>query len=272
MTQAVLQTELPHAPWLEPALWRLPGTQPLDPSLWLMRDDAFAGQMAVRDELIATAQDRVHALLPEAREAAAECLDLVLEHCGQQEGYVVRGGHVARPDGVDVSIDRGHPLITIGRLVQEDMCILQPGGAAEHVLTGAIMCFPASWTLAEKIGKPLRRIHAPVATYGEDLAVRVQRMFDRLRPETPMWRANALLYDKPDLFQPRRENEETRHISDMGRYLRSERQTIRRLPETGAIVFAIHTYVVALERLSDEQRAALFRVAARHKAESEYGE
>jgi len=28
-------------------------------------------------------------------------------------------------------------------------------------------------------------------------------------------------------------------------YLRSERQSILRLPDTGAVVFSIHTYVVA---------------------------
>ena len=37
-----------------------------------------------------------------------------------------------RPDGVLVPLD-GPPLITAGRLVQEDLCLLEkPDGEAEH--------------------------------------------------------------------------------------------------------------------------------------------
>ncbi len=271
MTAPVVQSRLPEAPWLDPALWRLPGMKPLDPDLWLIQDDAFSGQMALRDGLIRDRRDEVYAFLPDAEAAAAECLDLVLRYCSDRTGYAVDGGVVVRPDQTRVSIDRDQPLLTIGRLIQEDICILQKDEAiGEHILTGAIVCFPASWTLGEKIGKPLSRIHTPVAQYDRDVAHRVQRMFDRLRPDTPMWRANALLYDESELFKPRRESDAVRHISKKGTFLRSERQTVRRLQKTGAIVFAIHTYVVPVSELSDKQRVALNRVAERHHASSEH--
>jgi hypothetical protein len=48
----------------------------------------------------------------------------------------------------------------------------------EHVLTAAVLCFPASWHLADKIGRPLTTIHVPVKVYDETLARRVQRLFD----------------------------------------------------------------------------------------------
>ena len=53
----------------------------------------------------------------------------------------------------------------------------KPDGAAEHILTGAVLCFPSSWTLSEKLGKPLLRIHMPVASYDSQMGARVQRMF-----------------------------------------------------------------------------------------------
>ena len=260
MDTPVLNRSLDVAPWLDPVAWRLPGTRPLDPADWLRVSDAFQGQMALRDGMIENRRDEVHALLPQARLAAEECLDLVLEHCADQAEYEVGHGRVRRPDGVEVALSRADPLLTIGRLVQEDVCILQDTGGDEHVLTGAILCFPASWTLSEKIGRPLTRIHRPVDSYGDEVASRVQRMFDRMRPETPLWRANALIYDHPRLFSPKREASGDRHMSGDGRYLRSERQTLRKLPGSRAVVFTIHTVLVALDDLTPEARATLTRV------------
>ena len=260
MTEPVLQSHLPHAPWLDPVARRLPGVRPLDAADWLVRDDAFAGQMALRDSLIDEREGEVHVLNPSAFEAAQECLDLVLEALSSSEGYTIGPDAITRPDGVAVPLDRDRPLLTIGRLVQEDMCLLLKGRTGEHVLEGAILCFPASWTLAEKMGKPLTAVHAPVPAYAPEIALRVQRLFDAIRPEQPLWRANALLYDDAGLYSPRREAEGKRAVTVQARYLRSERQTMRKLPVSGAVVFAIHTYIVRLADLTPEQRGALSRV------------
>ena len=132
-------------------------------------------------------------------------------------------------------------MATLGRLIQEDLCVMQRYGS-QHVLTAAVLCFPASWTLAEKIGHPLSDIHIPVASYTEDLAKRVQRLFDAIHPDRPMWRSNCLWYDSPDLFQPDPRPASVASLnSDLGAgqgtYLRSERQCLLRLPKTQAVVF-----------------------------------
>lgn len=150
---------------------------------------------------------------------------------------------VGGPDWVTVVVDRLAPLVTLSRLIQEDICILEKRGG-EHVLTAALLCFPASWTLAEKIGKPLTRIHDPVPEYAAQIAVRVQRMFDGVRVGLPMWRANLLGYDDPALYQPQTEGAPRPVGNEVSVYERSERQTVLRLPKTGAVVFAIHTAVV----------------------------
>lgn len=260
--EPVLHSSLPFAPWLDPAAWRLPGMQPLEGAGWLLRDDAFAGQMALRDRLLTDKRQDVLAVMPEAGDAAAECLSRVLDALARDPGYTIGETTILRPDGVTVPLDRTDPLLTIGRLIQEDVCLLLPGPEG-HVLAGAALCFPASWTLAEKIGRALPGVHRPVKQYDESLTRRVQRMFDTIRPEQPLWRSNALLYDRPDLHAPRREDEGARHVSGGGRYLRSERQTLSRLPETGAVVFTIHTFVVPVDRLSDDQRSTLDAVRER---------
>ena len=59
---AVLQSHLPFAPWMDPRTNRLPGVLPLNGDHWLRVDDAFAGQMALRDTLIAENAAGVHDL------------------------------------------------------------------------------------------------------------------------------------------------------------------------------------------------------------------
>ena len=250
----ILQSRLPFAPWMSPATSRLPGVQP-QVGDWLVVDEAYGAQMARRDQLIADAPEVVLGALPEGEAAAAELYDLVLGLLRGQPGYRIGATEVARPDGVVVGLDPLQPFGTLGRLVQEDLCLLEKQGE-EHVLTGAVLCFPASWSLQQKLGRPLVGIHRPVKTYDPEIARRVQRMFDVLRPEQPLWRMNALVYADPELHQPRRE-EDPRTDRRGGQFVRAERQTMLRLPRTGAVLFAIHTYVVALSALSQAEREGL---------------
>lgn len=252
---AILQDRLPVMAWMDPRTARLPGVQPVTDDSWLVVDEAFAAQMGERDRLIAELPALVHGLQEAARPAAEELYAAVLDKLARTAGYRVGAGVVCRPDGVEVALDPGQPLLTLGRLVQEDLCLMQKQGD-EHVLTGAVLCFPASWTLAEKLGRAMVGIHRPVVQYGEDLAKRVQRMFDMIRPEQPLWRMNHNIYAAPDLFHPRREDDPRTDRRD-GSFMRSERQCLLRLPQTQAVVFSIHTYVVRISDLPAEAQAAL---------------
>lgn len=256
----ILQRALPLAPWMADHTLRLPGTQPIARGDWLIRDDVFAAQMAYRDALIAERPDLVHAMAETCRPAAEELLAEVLKDLTEVPGYVREGETLRRPDGVTVPLD-GPPLLVAGRLIQEDLVVLEkPEGAEEHHLTGAILCFPSNWTLSEKFGKGLARIHLPVESYDENIARRVQRLFDGIRVEQPMMRANLLIYGKTDLRNPR--HEFARHHPDPGdaRFIRVERQTFLRLERTRAVIFGIHTFMVAPEALTPEQRARLDQV------------
>ena len=252
----VLQTCLPYTPWSDPRLSRLPGMVPLDMADWIVTDEAFAGQMALRDRLITGRRAEVLQVDPSAEDAAGELLDLILTHIAAMPGYQIGAKTVRRPDGVSVPLDRADPLATAGRLVQEDLCLLQQRGD-EHVLTGAVLCFPASWTLAEKFLRPLIGIHDPIASYDADIARRVQRLFDAIRPDRPLWRANAHLWDHATLFAPRPESDPRPPVDYPAPFLRSERQCLLRLADTGAVVFSIHTYLLRTEDLTPGQKDGL---------------
>ena len=223
---------------------KLPGTRPISPDEWIICDDAFSQQMALRDELIETKKDKVLAISDEAQDAAVELLKMTLDFCITKLGYKKKVNKIIRPDKVSIEIDLNEPMTFLGRLVQNDFCILQKK-ENEHVLTAAALCFPASWSLEEKFLKPLIDIHVPVKPVSYIIAKRVQRLFDGLQINRPLWRFNALYYEDPHLFQPRRVNKpRIKPAPNKANYFRSERQTFIKLPKSGAIIFGIHTFVV----------------------------
>nr|WP_254655231.1 DUF3445 domain-containing protein [Roseobacter sp. GAI101] len=230
----ILQKSLPEAQHGAPGL---PGVSPCTPDDWLRVDDAYAAQMAYRAELLAQQTAFVLYQSDEALEASGQVLEQALAILPGL-GFEVGAAQVTCPDGRCVPIDRTAPLHCLGHLVQEDICILQKRGQ-EHVLTAAVLCFPANWRLAEKVERPLTGIHDPVNEYDDNIARRVQRLFDGVRVGRPLWRFNKLRYADPDLHQPRR-----REVGEDMPFIRSERQCILRLPETDAVVFTIHSFVV----------------------------
>ncbi len=246
----ICQNELPILPWADPKTARLPGLNPVEPGQWLQIDDAYSAQMTRRLSLMKDHGELVHRLSEDARAAAEELLADVIAEISDTDGFEVHGETVRCPDGRLVQLDRAQPLLTLGALVQEDFVILQKHGN-EHVMTGAILCFPASWSLDQKFMKSLVKIHIPVDSYTPDIARRVQRLFDGIQPGRPMWRANYLSYNDPELFQPRREEERRCFDRNSPSWLRVERQCMKRLPRSGAVVFSIHSYVLSDQRLKE---------------------
>ena len=253
--QPILQHRLPHLPWIDPRTRRLPGILPVEGRDWLRLDEAYCAQMALRDRLIANQPEVVHALLPQARPAAEELYAATIDWLRTAPGFSLTDTTATRPDGAVIRLDPTQPLLTLGRLVQEDLCLMERQGE-EYVLTGGILCFPASWSLTQKLGRPMTSIHDPVPVYDADIARRVARLFDAIRPEQPLWRMNYLTYDDFVLHQPRREGEKRPQPTDHV-FIRCERQCLLRLPATKAVVFTIHTYVVDAGTVTPEELAAL---------------
>ena len=133
-------------------------------------------------------------------------------------------------------------------------------GEAGYRLVAAVLCFPAHWRLADKLGRPLEVIHAPVPGFGERLADPVDRFFASIQVARPVWRVNWSLVDQPTLFLPPEHRGIPRPISaeqaGAELWLRVERQTLRRLPRSGDVVFGIHTHVDPLEDAIDSPEAA----------------
>tara|TARA_B100000029_G_scaffold175181_1_gene172143 strand:+ start:38588 stop:39388 length:801 start_codon:yes stop_codon:yes gene_type:complete len=138
----------------------------------------------------------------------------------------------------------------------EDMCLLtRAEGEEQYRLVGVAVAWPSDWSPGEKMGLPLRALHAPIQGYEEQLASSVDRFMEKLKPGPIYGRANWFIAATPDMrwdAQPPRLA--FAHVTPQNAgetlFVRSERQTLRRLPRTGAILFAIGIYVAPLAGLS----------------------
>jgi hypothetical protein len=241
------------------------GTKPLDPADWLAPDAAMAAQLAEKAKLLAQRRDAVFGELAGSRQAQAELLALLADHLPRRFPELWRHSSagievIPANETIDLTAS-GSPLQIAEKLVQDDLLILQRDETGWR-LSAASLCFPSSWVLSEKMGKVLADIHAPVPGFGPGTrqAEVMARMFDAMRPETPMIRWNFSLYGDDRLFHPDMSGPHDRRFGAGERadpvYLRVERQTLRKLPQTGAIAFTIRISLDPLERLEAHENAA----------------
>lgn len=202
------------------------GTRALDEASWLLPDEHRDDDLAEKRRLLADVPDVVVAITPDATTAAAV----------EEAAALVAVG--------------ARRLEEAALAVQEDLCVLVRRDDGWRLDAG-VVCFPSMWRIADKVGRPMTEVHGPVPAYAEELARRVDRFLDRLRPERPVGRRNWLLHTSPRLHQPDPPAEEPVPAVPDRMWLRSERQTLRRLPRTGAILFTIRTQQAPLAVLQD---------------------
>jgi hypothetical protein len=218
---------VPGPPWLAMA------TRNLDASDWLIADDDRDRDLVRKQVLLTERHDEVFAALdtPAVATASIEVLELVL----------------AATSTPTVPLDL-HPLDAAGRLVQEDLCLMVLRDGAPH-LDAASLCFPSYWRLADKLGHPMATVHEPVAHYRDELAAKVDTFLQRLRADRPVWRRNWSVHDHPSYFLPDPTPPYVGTPPD-GLFLRSERQTLRRLVTADVVLFTIRTQQVPLADLA----------------------
>ncbi len=239
---------------------------------WFEIDQRYRPDMAERRRLLETTRAEVFAALPASDAARHEALDLIVAGLTTYHpDWFSRDAGMLRNHLTGENLARGSvdPLELAGRLVQEDLCLIQNADEGP-VFTAAVLCFPSRWRLIDKIGKPLSAVHGPVPLYADRLALPVDRFMRYLKPGHIASRLNWSLLDDPALFQPAGKWR-TAGASDITPanagnrvFLRVERQTLRRLPVTGAVLFGIRIHVYPLNDVIDRpDRAADLAEAVR---------
>ncbi len=243
-----------------------------DPDELIELDEHYREEMAERRRLLAVRHADVFAALPGSEAARREVLDVLAEllprrfpHWFGRDGD--RLDNRLTGEGWDLARPPHDPLEVAGRLVQEDLCLLRLDGGTP-VLTAAVLCFPSRWSLAEKLGQPLATIHTRVPFYAERLAGPVDRLMPNLRAGKMVVRLNWGMTDDPALYAEsrkfRREHNPEVTAENAGEkiWLRVERQTLRLLPASGAVLFGIRTHLYTVARLAADRQVAADLAAA----------
>lgn len=235
-----------HAPWAEgPADFAI-GLRPVSLERWLEGGEPAAEIVARKSALLAASPDAVWGERAGSQAGQAEALTLVEAAVG-----------VAAPAG-------GADLWRAGLLVPDDLCQMQRIDGA-WTLTAVSLCAGTYFTAADAIGRSLAGLHGPVPGFGDRLLGRVERLFDRLPDGSALERFNWTVTASGALHLPRsapvRAGLAAIPLEAAGEqlFVRVERQTLRRLPATGGVLFTIRIWRQPLAELSGDRLASFER-------------
>lgn len=122
-------------------------------------------------------------------------------------------------------------------LVTDDFCILEEERRGDWRLSAGVLCAPTYWSLPERIDMDLGGLHGPVPGGDPGLSGRIGRIFSGLERGKVLERFNWTVQAGDERYTPRRPVVDGHDMH--GLHLRVERQTVRKLMRTGAVVFTI---------------------------------
>lgn len=250
------------------------GLVPMAEETWLDIDEHYAAEMREKARRLRDEYAMVFCAMPGSERGQAEVLEVLLEHLTIYYPNFFRITRAATSRGTDDGVEpdarienlingetwrvgdfSAAPLDLAGRLIQEDLCLMSPADKGTYVLSAGSVCFPLRWELTEKFGLTTAGIHQAVPGYDEKLAAPSDRYMVGLKAYKPSWRSNWSIVDAPDLYLKQRRFKEGQNsditADNAGRklWIRSERQSLRRLPRSGDVLFAIRTYIQPLSVL-----------------------
>lgn len=242
----------PYLPFIDvpagsPFRWRL-GVRPLDLDDWIELGPDADAAIEAKARLNEEHRDTVFAALDGTETAAAEVADALVAHLRR------RWPDRYRAADWDRSL---HPLDAAARLVPEDLALLTERDG-RLVFSAGSVCFPNRWDLRSKIGQPLAAVHEPVAQLNAQLEAPIERFFERLTPERSFWRLGWGILDTADWYTPLDGSGAPRPVAPgpTGHFLRVERETLRRFPVTGCVLFTIRTHVTPIPAVAADPAAA----------------
>jgi hypothetical protein len=123
-----------------------------------------------------------------------------------------------------------------------------PADEGKYKFGGYVVCFPSDFHMHKKINLTLANIHTPVPGYAAKLEKFMDRIFATLSVGKIVKRVKWGITTNTDLFALggnhiyKGEDTKEEKIDLEKTMLRCERQTLRRLPKSKALVFAFKTF------------------------------
>ena len=249
----------------------------LDINHWLDMDKYYQHYIDEKERIRLKYGEENFGMLPEGYEACVELMETVVDHMVERypllftilkDGDWKTTGKIVRNEITKEVLDmtvplKDEPLVYVSKLSKEDFYLVlkNPSDGRHHMVAGAVPFPGGSFFIKDKLGNHIDTIHQKVPYYEKSLKTSMERWFGRMKPEDPVERASwYITWDtklkvsniyQTEKFSPHMEKdlEET----DPRQFnVRVERQTLRRLPKTGAIVFTNHPVYYSIEEMKDE--------------------
>lgn len=238
---------------------------------WIELDNHFLKFHDMKSRRILERGAKCCKTAPEAFDGACELLEELCDYLPQRYPSLYRKTEV----GMD-NITTGEsfniverpliedPMQMAARFVQDDLAIMfEKSNGQYYLLAGAIL-LAGFWRLEDKFGMPLSEIHTSgdVPQFKEKLEKGMMNFFKRVQPDKAVLRNNYFIQVDDELaWSPSIGGEDDDGIgwftaeknkAIQHHWFRSERQSLRRLPRSGGVVFTIRTYFHPIIEICEE--------------------
>ncbi|KAH8666242.1 hypothetical protein BGZ61DRAFT_559222 [Ilyonectria robusta] len=180
--------------------------------------------------------------------------------------------------GASYDLTKEDPLTVAGLLQPADINILTKGDDGYYQLVAMMLGIGGGQRLKDKLGSNLADLHfdGHIPHYAEQLQRPLDRFLNKLKVESPIHRNTTGITIHDDFHWPKftmgpeddwdpkirgpgvgtpsyGKWQPPGPITDISQlWFRQERQVLRRLPKSGAIVWMVHTYIEPMEAVAQE--------------------
>ncbi|KAH8681670.1 hypothetical protein BX600DRAFT_429590 [Xylariales sp. PMI_506] len=228
---------------------------------WIQLDSDYPKYHADKARRIKERGNKCYRTMPEAYPAALELLQELTDYLPSRYPSLYQRTEKGLKNlwsgevfDITESPLKEDPMAMCGRLVQDDLALMIERPDGQYYLLAGSILLAGFWRLEDKLGMPLSEVHTSgdVPQFREKLECGMTKFFSRLSCKELYARNNYFIQvddalawswsigaeDSPETSWSTAETD--RAIEH--HYFRSERQTLRRLPRTGAVCFTIRTY------------------------------
>ncbi|KAG8528200.1 uncharacterized protein KY384_007117 [Bacidia gigantensis] len=241
---------------------------------WIELDNRYLKFHADKKQRIEERGKKCCHTAPEAMEGAIELLEELCDYLPQRYPTLFTRTatgitNLVTNEIFDVTARplREDPMVTCSRLIQDDLAIMFEKGDGQYYLLAGAILLGGFWRLEDKFGMPLSEIHSSgdVPGFKQKLEKGMVNFFRRIQPNAPVLRYNYFIQVDDHLpwsssigpedemdgklsgWAAAEKNKAIEH-----HHFRSERQSLRRLPKSGGVVFTIRTYFEPIMEVAKE--------------------
>lgn len=151
----------------------------MDYDWWIELENTYRERLHQRKELRRKYGHRVMDSLPGSEMACRELVEMVVQFlCARYPHYFSCDGTTLHNEilGATQNITTSRPLDVLFHHVPEDFAIMiRDSQSGEYFFRAGIICASIGWTLGDKLGLGLDRIHEPVPDYQERMGFSMKR-------------------------------------------------------------------------------------------------